>query len=968
MAIVVRCPDCSKRARLPESEAGQMTVCAACGYQFTLPAPLAQISAAVSSPSALIADGGVSQSAERSGFGGGSWALAAVAAVVIAVSIGALVILFSQNAIRDERRAFAKQLNVQADELSAKHRTAEARAKYQELADYATPFQGSDPQLQKLVEDARAGAAKLAQVPIIIPAAKPVAPANATNPAQVAGHPAVIARESQDATVPRNSVVARATPDAADRERVPKIVQKPIVPSRPPIKKVADSPDQLSDEKVGKAIQKGVDFLIREFDPRAYELREGMVGRGGRVRNGYHDGADVLCVYALMQSGEAINDPRLNIRGEFMVGAIEAMKGLTLDDHFATYSRGLRATALALNNRKEDKKTLRLDVNSLLKTSIKGAYTYYDRATQGLRDNTWDNSNSQYGLLGVWSGAEAEVEVPSSYWQEVEKHWTHCQSANGQWSYVNSDGGGRLTMTCAGIASLFVCHDWLDAPKFGGAVGREPFSPALRKGLGWLEQGDHAIDVRDGMMWGYSLYGVERVGLASGFKFFGKHNWYPELARQVLQEQKEDGSWGNVVDTAYALLFLSRGRHPILMNKLRYEGYWSNRPRDVANLAKEAGKQLERPINWQVVPLATDWTDWTDSPILYLASHLPPKLSDADVEKMRQYILAGGMLFVQADGDSQAMSAFAVDLGRQLFPKYEMTDVPASHPLFSSVYKLTTHPPLKMVSNGARILMLFSPTDISRRWQLREQRGQVGKPIFQLGINMFVYAAGRRDMRNRLDSNLIGPTAGNPSLTVKIARIRYNGNWDPEPYAWARFARWFRKETGYALDVQSISLRDLDAKQTPFAHLTGTASFTPSVDEVAGVKKYVEAGGVLLIDLTSGTGGFNESLHALLVAAFPNATPNSLRPPHPLLRAGAAGMEDLSHTRLRPYTLEKFGHNDGNIDIFKAGKGHVLFTSLDLTSGLLNTGTWGIVGFEPSYAQSLIKNTILWTLDGEKDE
>jgi hypothetical protein len=240
--------------------------------------------------------------------------------------------------------------------------------------------------------------------------------------------------------------------------------------------------------------------------------------------------------------------------------------------------------------------------------------------------------------------------------------------------------------------------------------------------------------------------------------------------------------------------------------------------------------------------------------------------------------------------------------------------------------------------------------------------------VFQLGINMFVYATGRRDMRNRLDSNLINPIAGNPSLTIKIARISYGGNWDPEPYAWTRFSRAFRRDTGYALDVQSVSLRDLDVTQTPFAHLTGTAPYTASADEVSALKKYVESGGVLLVDVTGGSGGFDESFHTLLAAAFPNGSPSSLGPRHPLLRAGPPGMEDLTHPHLRPYTVEKLGNTGGNIDIFTAGKGHVLYTSLDLTSGLLNTGTWGILGYESSYAQNLIKNVLLWTVDGEKDQ
>jgi len=54
------------------------------------------------------------------------------------------------------------------------------------------------------------------------------------------------------------------------------------------------------------------------------------------------------------------------------------------------------------------------------------------------------------------------------------------------------------------------------------------------------------------------------------------------------------------------LLFLARGRHPVMMNKLRFDGFWANRPRDVSNLARFGSKELERPLNWQVVPITRE--------------------------------------------------------------------------------------------------------------------------------------------------------------------------------------------------------------------------------------------------------------------------------------------------------------------------------------------------------------------------
>src|SRR5581483_1775505 len=415
------------------------------------------------------------------------------------------------------------------------------------------------------------------------------------------------------------------------------------------------------------------------------------------------------------------------------------------------------------------------------------AYTYNIGA-----GNWWDNSNSQYGLLGVWAGAEAEdpndkraLEIPGVYWQLVEGHWASSQLPTGEWRYREGEATGRDNMTLAGIASLFVTHDYIDAPQFGQQVGREPFSPPLARGLAWLESGDHVSHIGGG----YGLYGLERVGLASGFKYFGEHDWYREMAGGILARQKPDGlfegqfgNWivPNLAESSFCLLFLSRGRHPVMMSKLRYDGDWANRPRDVANLARFASRELERPINWQVVPITHPWQDWADAPILYLAGDKPPELTDAQRDNIRKFVLNGGLLFTQSDGDSPEFTQFATDLGRQLFAPLDWQDLPPEHPIYSSFYKLNPgNARLRAISNGDRVLMVHLPVDVSHYWQIRAEVQQ--REAFRLGVNLFVYAAGRTEMRNRLDSPYIAPPVTLPEAAMPVARVRFDGNWDPEP-------------------------------------------------------------------------------------------------------------------------------------------------------------------------------------------
>ncbi|HSU68150.1 MAG TPA: DUF4159 domain-containing protein, partial [Tepidisphaeraceae bacterium] len=790
---------------------------------------------------------------------------------------------------------------------------------------------------------------------------KPVESSSSSAPPKMPGPetppaaPKQFARASVTRSFTRESPPESApeVPRPAAPTTSPDVNPYPVNPARtrPAVRPVRLTADTITDEQIGKAITRGIDHLMPQFDPKTHLLRSAT------ERESINVGLDILCVYALMQCQQATNDPRLNPHGEFMIGVIEAMKRLNLNDyHYETYARGLRATALALYNRPEDREVLKQDAAALVKGSNAGGYTYVLNKTNILlsanRFGRYDNSNSQYGLLGVWSAAEAGFEVPDAYWAMVQQHWFHTQMVDGQWPYNENRQEGTHSMTCAGLASLFVTHDYLDLPKMGSDVGRDPFTPQLAKGLSWLERGANSVELNHGA---YDLYGLERVGLASGFKFFGNHEWYRELAAKTIARESNRGGYGGDVETAYSLLFLARGRHPILMNKVRFDGYWANRPRDVANLARFVGYQLERQLNWQVVPLKRDWTDWMDSPILYISSHKTIKLSQADYGKIRQFVENGGMLFMQADGGAVEFNRFAHEASKTLFPQYEMTALPANHPLCSVLYKIKPNANLHIVTNGSRILMLYAADDESKYWQMRDSKN---KPFpFQLGTNMFVYAAGKRDLRNHLSSTYIPPVHETPTATYKIARLSYPGNWNPEPEAWHRFSRWFHLNTGYELNVVELPIKELKPDTAPVAQLTGTAAYDLTADEAAAIKQYVQAGGVLLVDLCGGTGPFDKSVQSsLFFKSFADTPSHVMSPSHPMLTASGNGMEDLSKPLLRQYAIDVLGSRGGLPEEIASGKGHVIFTSLDLTTGLLGTSTWGILGYEPAYAQSLVKN------------
>ena len=945
MHLKTPCPNCGKRARYTEAEAGLPGVCHACGTRFTFPTVTAlpsvdEIPVAEPLPDAVV---------PVSTF---VWA-ALAGGVVIGVLVGVITALIIT---RSHEPARLTSSNNSTNSISP--------------APVPTPNRPAPaPSPKPPVTEDHADSTPV----------EPLAPPqNSLTPGSYASN----APPGNSSFVPQGGPTY-PTPKTVTKSP-PANIDLPGTSGRPPIRPIVASADEITDARIGKAITDGVAYLVAHIDDKTHELRQNRVefqafGGGKPDAGAFYGGLDALCVYALLQSGQAIPDNRLGIKSPYMVGLIEQMKKLPNQLGPVTYARAIRATALTLYNRPEDKTVIKTDLEWLLKASQSGAYTY-DKPDTSLTGpgrfaprgySEWDNSNSQYGLLGVWSAAEAGFEIPMTYWKQVEDHWTKNQMANGQWGYTTPESGsGRLSMTSAGVASLFVTHDWIAAPRFGNEVGRDPFSPALTKGLGWLEASTHVVDTNDSQVWGYTLYGIERVGLASGFKYFGTHDWYREIARQILDAENPDGSWGrqSLIETPYVLLFLARGRHPILMNKLRFDGFWANRPRDLSNLSKYASAEMEKPVNWQVVPLTHDWTDWTDCPILYMASHKAPTLTDEDYDKIRSFIQSGGLLFTQADGDDPEFNRFAEEMAKKLFPSYAMTDLSPEHPLFSVLFHMQLKPKLKVVSNGARLLMVHSPTDLSRAWQLRQQK--VTKLPFEFALNLFQYASGRHELRNRLDTNIISAPSETPSYSIHVARLRYPGNWDPEPYAWTRFPRWFQRRTGYGVDVKVVDMTDLTPQTAPIAFLTGSDAYDPKPAEIAAVKKYVEAGGTLFVDLAGGNGVFEQSARTKLFArAFPSGFLRLLPSNHPLLNAGPPGMTDLTHPRLRAYALEKLGSPTNEFpSSFTFGRGHVIDTPLDITCGLLGTNTWGILGYEPSYSQELVKNLLLWTVDGQSEE
>ena len=727
---------------------------------------------------------------------------------------------------------------------------------------------------------------------------------------------------------------------------------------------------RLTDKDVADSMKRGLDALLKLVQDSAQKLDD-ILKNPPRLPNGQVSpistmmldrqyGELALGVYALLDLHKVLGDERCHFASPEMSLAV---KKVVECKTFYTYTLANQAAALAmLPNKPEFRVPLAQVRDALIRGARnQGNYTYYAPALDGkyppayafATNMGYDNSNSQYGLLGVWAADDAGVETRNVYWKQVDTHWRKTQEKDGGWGYYFSGASSspgqpgrpgrsfsysRNTMTAAGVASLFVTMDHLDS-----GLRLDPIPDmALQSGLNWLDRDFEQSRLMLGTNL-YLAYALERVGLASGLKYFGKYNWYRQGAASIIAAQRPTGEWtggyGEITCTSYALLFLARGRSPVVVNKLAWGGPWNARPRDAANLKRWLVKRTERALNFQIVELSSDPDDWLDAPILLITGHGDPKFTPDQLAKLRHFALAGGTIFSTADGSD---AVFTEAIRKKYAPaiadkQYEMRTLPPDHPIFTLDYRLDPGRPLTLygLSNGIRELWVHSPIDMGGAWQIF---ANAKKECWEVPANLYFYVSGRASLRNKLDSVLVPPPKAPPTETLNLALLQYAGNSDPEPAAFPRLARLAAYRHNTALTSTLTLAGELDAAKIPIAHLTGTTPVTYTDKERQSLRTYLQSGGFLFIDAAAGSEPFGESIKALFAQILPEAKLEPLDPSdHPVTTGQLTGGERLASLELRKFCTPANGttRRPYIYQLKLEGRPVALFYEADITSGLL---------------------------------
>jgi hypothetical protein len=771
---------------------------------------------------------------------------------------------------------------------------------------------------------------------------------------------------------------------------------------------------QSFSHQVDQSIDLGVQYLLK------HQRDDGSWKVGDAAQQDV--GGTALVGLALLSCGVSHQSPE-------MVKALDYLKKAKIDSSYATYNHALRAAFFSQLPEPARKQEMQAELQWLQQAMIaggdrRGMYTYSKPMESGseanFRPTNGDFSNSQYGVLAVWYAALAGMEVRGDYWSTVEKAWREGQNPDGGWGYLMNDNQSYASMTAAGAATMYITYDYLHSreemslPTLHATT--PPHRAALDKAMQWLGQ-HFAVDYNAGYdnpeqlgitnrddltnimgprptvrMIGswvhYMLFGYERVGEATGLTRFGTHRWFEEGAEFLMEVQNPDGSWNGsswngiveqerVVGSAYALLFLSRGRSPVALQKLEFKGRWDNRSRDAASIARWLTHETERHTNWQIVPVETSAAEFRQAPILYVASDQPLVLSDSDKARIKTFIDQGGLLL--AVNESRNMSTTApsgapahdfnqsiVDLAHDLYPAYEFRNLPQDHLIYSEnfpVKNLPTTP--RSLSNGLReLIMLFPTGDMSWKFQLGPGTNNPAlAPSFAFLGNLYIYLNDKANPRFKGDDTWVdADPKTQDQTTINIARLKINANWNPEPLAWSRFANFLHNADSAKLDVKEIDLSMMSLQSMAMAHLTATNSFELSDVQQHALRDYLDNGGLLVFDAAGGSTSAQISFETLMDKLYPGQKFTPLPIDHAIYAGKDFNGTEIKQVTYRRYAMEHIPKT--TLPRLRAltikGKIVAIDSPEDLTAGLVGYNIDGIIGYSPASSTELMRNIVLW--------
>ena len=758
------------------------------------------------------------------------------------------------------------------------------------------------------------------------------------------------------------------------------------------------SAQDITAEAVNRSIDRGVRFLLSQQNSTTGRW---SIGEKATVVRG---GSTVLCTLALLNAGVPQENKSLQ-------KAFKAMEDIP-PERMSVYVISLRIMVYCEANPKKYRNLIRRDVNWLInRQSQNGKHTGgWNYAAPG---ETADASNSQYALLALHEAQQAGVKVGEEVWQRAKSYWAQTvdpKSGGGFYKVVRNRGPSGA-MTCAAISSLIIVEENLlkASDQLNGdrvqCCGADNRMELVEKSINWLSQN---FSVASNPMPRaafpkakfYYLYGMERAGRLAGQRFFGDNDWYRLGVAELIRIQNQgDGSWrgspyfaedAKLIATSFALLFLAKGRRPVVLGHYKHSGDWNRHRKGVHYLTRAIEKAWSQKLNWQTVngeKATVD--DLLETPVLFMSGRDVLNLNVQQKRALKEYVENGGFIFAEAcQGDGCGNEAFFDqkfrDLVADLFPNSPLQPLDAAHPIWQAHYKLidVDKRPLLGVQTSCRTSIVYCPTNLSCFWQLNQPAWDGAFPpvaqrdidhCTRLGVNVVAYATGR-ELKEKLDRPRVASEGdgGLASRVLEIPKLSHTGGSDDAPNAWRNVLNRLRFDMKMRVTLKRkfVEPKLEQMAKYPILFVHGRNRFEFSDDQRQAIRAYVDRGGFIFADSICASQPFADSFRKEMKTIFPDEGMEVVGKEHPIWTDQFAGY-DVRTVILRSPTVTAEGRAAYNERetyplmesvVMKNGRMAVLFSPYDLSCALENSGLSECRGYQRDDAAKIGVNVVLFAL------
>lgn len=692
-----------------------------------------------------------------------------------------------------------------------------------------------------------------------------------------------------------------------------------------------------------------------DIDPT--QVRQAIEGAVRYIKSAQHEdgswqemsgmhkcGVTAFCTLALLNAGVPKDDPTIQ-------KALAHLRQFPADESNTTYVVSTQCMVYALADPKRELPQIRECVRWLENAQIRTGDPNNDGGwSYRLNDRIADNSNAQFAVLGLYEAERVGVLASDETWQRIKQYWEKHQRPDGAWGYSAAMPRPRGSMTCAGIASLLIADLTLNrraASVENGIIHCcQPISVEtenqVERGLSWLRQ-NFSVTQNPGTgvdrFWvHYYLYALERVGRLSSIRFIGQNDWYREGTDALLREKgdfmdhwrAEPSETYDHLATSFALLFLVKGRRPVLLSKLQHgDGdRWNAHPSDVKNLTTYAENEWKFEMTSQVINIdKASVDDLLQTPVLYMCGDVSPLSGSRSrdqrlVERLRGYLEGGGFLFAEAYSEDHSFDDGFRELMQQVLPEdgYELYLIDPAHPIWTAEKTIPVEqirkiegidfgcrtsviyvPPMRNVNDGPRVPV---PPSLSCLWELAQlsPRSEPYSESVQVqvqagldtGLNVLAYATGRElKYKYEIPETVIAKL--NDHLPVRgkiqVAMLDVMGSANAAPRAIAKLVQKiaFQQQVPVEVRVNQLTLDDDAIFNYPILFLHGRNRFQLEPTQRDRLRTYVERGGFVFVNAICASQPFIDSFRKEMLEIFPENILTRLTGDDPLLTDHCGG-------------------------------------------------------------------------------